>query len=242
LRPLTAAELLQIWEDGLDQPLYHKSAMLLVAACAPADWDTVVQWPVGRRDGLLLQLRQAIFGTNLENTAFCPGCSEQVEWEMKTTHLLVSIPLESREIPVFTLDSAPFNLRFRLPNTQDFFDKTALQHPFQLTRNCILGAEKNGTSCAAVDLPDKVLQEVDNRMEAEDPQANLTFQLQCPSCQQLWENVFDIMTYLWIEIDNWAKHLLQEVFVLARAFGWSERDIISMSSTRRQFYLEMLRT
>ena len=34
----------------------------------------------------------------------------------------------------------------------------------------------------------------------------------------------------------------QIAFVLARAFGWSERDILHLSPQRRQIYLEMLRS
>jgi hypothetical protein len=35
-----------------------------------------------------------------------------------------------------------------------------------------------------------------------------------------------------------AKAYLNEVHMLAWAYGWREADILAMSSARRQFYLE----
>jgi len=51
---------------------------------------------------------------------------------------------------------------------------------------------------------------------------------------------FDILTYLWSEIEDWAQRLLLEVHTLALAYGWSERDILAMSPRRRRLYLEMV--
>jgi len=33
---------------------------------------------------------------------------------------------------------------------------------------------------------------------------------------------------------------LSDVHTLARAYGWRERDILTLSPTRRQFYLNMV--
>jgi hypothetical protein len=65
--------------------------------------------------------------------------------------------------------------------------------------------------------------------------------LTCPNCCNQWEGQFDIASYLWTEINTWARHMLQEVYLLARAFGWSEYAILTMSPQRRQLYLEMIR-
>ena len=47
------------------------------------------------------------------------------------------------------------------------------------------------------------------------------------------------MSFLWTEIEAWAWRMLSDVHTLARAYGWGERDILALSPTRRQFYLEM---
>jgi hypothetical protein len=50
----------------------------------------------------------------------------------------------------------------------------------------------------------------------------------------------DIARYLWDELDDWAQDLLAEVDVLARHYAWSERDILSLTPIRRQFYLDLV--
>ena len=44
------------------------------------------------------------------------------------------------------------------------------------------------------------------------------------------------------EIHAWAKRTLREVHTLASAYGWSEREILSMSAVRRALYLEMVQS
>jgi hypothetical protein len=51
---------------------------------------------------------------------------------------------------------------------------------------------------------------------------------------------FDIISFFWKEIDHWVKHLLLDVHVLAKAYGWSENDILEISPWRRRIYLEMI--
>ena len=219
--------------------MLQKSLLLLTASCPPADWDTVVQWPVGTRDGLLIQFREQFFGDRMVNNAICPACSETLEWDMKTSDLLAQKTVEWTEIPVFSAQFEAFYLQFRLPNSADFLGNFS-EKPFQLIRNCIVSAQKKGKDCTVEVLPENMLQLLESRMETEDPNANLVFNLTCPTCTHRWQVVFDILTYLWKELDVWARQRLQEVFILARAFGWSEYDILSMSAKRRQFYLEMV--
>jgi len=65
-------------------------------------------------------------------------------------------------------------------------------------------------------------------------------ELSCPVCRQNWRLSFDIGAFLWAEINSLAKRLLREVHTLARAYGWREADILSMSATRRQAYIELV--
>ncbi len=51
---------------------------------------------------------------------------------------------------------------------------------------------------------------------------------------------FDILSYLWTEIEDWAQRLLVDVHTLAVSYGWSERDILALSPRRRRMYLELL--
>jgi hypothetical protein len=78
------------------------------------------------------------------------------------------------------------------------------------------------------------------RMAEYDPQAEVLLNVECPDCNYNWQVVFDIVSFFWAEIASQAKRLLHEVHILALAYGWREADILSLSATRRQFYLEMV--
>jgi hypothetical protein len=93
----------------------------------------------------------------------------------------------------------------------------------------------------AVDLlPADVLGAVEDQMAAADPQADVRLALSCPACGHQWQEVFDIVSFLWGEVQAWALRLLREVHTLASAYGWSEADILALSPQRRQMYLEMV--
>ena len=83
-------------------------------------------------------------------------------------------------------------------------------------------------------------------MESPAGRSNLTIlawvlALACPACGHRWQSVFDIAAFLWREIDAWAQRTLRDVHALARGYGWHESDILALTATRRQIYLEMIR-
>jgi hypothetical protein len=76
-------------------------------------------------------------------------------------------------------------------------------------------------------------------MAQHDPDADVRITLACPACGDRSQAHFDIVSYLWSELDDWAQRVLADVHVLARAYGWSEDAILALSPSRRQIYLEM---
>ena len=77
------------------------------------------------------------------------------------------------------------------------------------------------------------------QIAASDPQADTRINLTCPECRHAWSEVFDIASFFWAEVDALARRTLREVNVLARVYGWAERDILALSPSRRQIYLAM---
>jgi hypothetical protein len=89
-------------------------------------------------------------------------------------------------------------------------------------------------------LPADVIEAITTHMAETDPQADVQFDLTCPACGHRWLAAFDVMAFLWNEIDTWARRVLRDVHVLASAYGWSEADILSMGAMRRQAYLDLI--
>ncbi|MGB8340820.1 MAG: hypothetical protein WCE51_04455 [Chthoniobacterales bacterium] len=86
---------------------------------------------------------------------------------------------------------------------------------------------------------DETIAAVSRAMLETDPQAEITLRLTCPSCRHEWELLFDIVQFFWTEISAQAQRLLREIDILARTYGWTEREILSLPTQRRQTYLEL---
>jgi len=89
-------------------------------------------------------------------------------------------------------------------------------------------------------LPEKNLKKVNEKKEKGEPQADIKNYLQCPNCCYRWNAIFDIATFLWAELNQWAEQMLYTIHRLAINYGWSESEILQLSPTRRQLYLGML--
>jgi hypothetical protein len=104
----------------------------------------------------------------------------------------------------------------------------------------VLSAQRDGADIAVAALPGEVVAAVAARMAEADPQAEVQLALTCPVCAYRWQATFDILSFFWQEINDWAQRILREVHTLATAYGWREADILALSPRRRQFYLEMV--
>ena len=82
---------------------------------------------------------------------------------------------------------------------------------------------------------------VGERMAAADPLAEIMLHFACPACKSVCEETLDLAAFLWAELEALGRRLALEVHTLATAYGWSEREILSLSEPRRRLYLEMVR-
>lgn len=241
---LGAEQLLNVWEQGLNQPLLQRALMLLVAAFPDRSPDGFATLSIGERDLLLMQLRERLFGQQLSNTAVCPQCNERTEWQSRIADFVIDTERSDTQADRFELQTEGYQLRFRLPNSLDIAavanaggTENAAQ---QLLLRCVLEVKRGGVNCATEPLPEVVIQALTERIESLDPRADIRIHLTCPGCGHSWCALFDIASFLWAEINGWAERTLQMVYRLAAAYGWSEQDILNLSPVRRQLYLGMV--
>jgi hypothetical protein len=172
----------------------------------------------------------------------CPECGERLELSFTASELRAEGRAETR--PLIALNSGDFEVEFRLPNSLDLAALSEQQdvsggNRFLLER-CLLSAREKQEERNLEQLPAEVLESVVEEMARLDPQADVRLSLSCPQCQHRWQTIFDIVSFFWSEINTWAARLLQEVHVLASAYGWREEEILSLSPWRRQAYLELI--
>jgi hypothetical protein len=243
MQPLSALELLETWEQGWGLAPVHRALALLAAAFPEESYEALAQRPIGRRNALLLRVREWLFGRQVVGAAFCPACGEQLELNFTTTELC---PPPGDEDPPDTLllQHEEYGVHFRLPNSLDLDAIPAGSDPAAirqlLLRRCLVAAQKAGKATAADQLPATVLDELVARMEEVDPQANIQLALACPNCGHEWQASFDILAYLWRELEDWAVRTLGDVHRLAATYGWRESDILNMTPWRRQIYLDLI--
>ncbi len=248
MRSLNATEMLDVWEHGLNQPNLQRGLILLAAASPELDPDAVAKLSIGVRDTRLLQLREWMFGSNLNNTALCPQCGERVEWEGNTRDFIKHALVEDDAVEEYDLEMDNYHVRFRLPNSLDMVSIMGLAESDNSNANNKLATQAllerciitNESSSNVGDLPDNVLDALSGKIEALDPLAVISTTLTCPECSHQWVSLFDIASFLWAEINAWAERTLLTIKQLASAFGWTESEILGLSPFRRQLYLEMV--
>ena len=240
MRSMGTAQVLSVWERGAVQAP-TTGAMLLLAAAYPEVPEPLSDLPVGRRDALLLTLRERLFGPRIESVVSCPRCQEQTELAFAVDDIRAEGPGGDCEEPL-TMNVGEYRVQFRLPTVADIDalgDNPQVDRRVLLER-CLLAACRSGETQTSEQLPDSVVDAIAGRMAEYDPQADVQVSLVCPACGHTWQAVFDIVSFLWQETTTWAYRILQEVHQLAVSYGWSERDILAMSPLRRQMYLSML--
>jgi hypothetical protein len=248
VKPLNDRELLQLWERGLPLHPLDRGLLALSAVLPDVSVDALADWPLGRRNTALIELRCSCFGRRLRGWTACPRCAEKLEFELDGPVLLERAPHgESTDrIEVGGHE-------FRLPTTRDVASILRSESDIdgaarQLAENCrIRAAMPNGEASPSSDRGELrafapiALDDIEARMSLADPMAEILIQIPCPACGVGHESVLDIVSFFWTELEAHVKRLLREVHELATAYGWTENGVLSLSDQRRAVYLDMVR-
>jgi hypothetical protein len=238
---LSAAEVLDLWDDCAGQSLARRGLRFLMAACPGMSTDALASLTVGERDARLLALRQALWGPEMVAVATCPACRERIEMTLDARQFLARSGTPRAD--ALSLRIAGYDVTFRLPTSLDLIALTeradVVDSRDALLKLCLVSARDGEASLAHDDpVPEEVVAGVVQAVADADPLADIQLAVNCPTCRHQWRVGFDIVSFLWTEIEAWALRILREVHTLASAYGWHERDILNLSSMRRRFYLE----
>lgn len=220
---LSAAELLALWETARPQHRLDRALTILAAATPGASRDFLADLSIGERDARLLQLRALILGSRAEGFTECPRCSVRIEFPFDTAAFA---PPEERA-------PAHSDSGIRPVTSRDLAAVVAAPDEKEALRILL-------RRCAGTDSPNESAEALSEQILAADPQAEITLQLHCPACAHRWGLLFDIADFFWMEISAQAQRLLREIDALARAYGWTESEILRLPAQRRQTYLELI--
>lgn len=238
-------EILRVWEAGVTQAPLERALTILAFAQQEESREDLAQLPIGRRDARLLRVREKNFGAWLKGFAECPSCRERLEFGFDLTTLL-AVDHEEEHVPEQQFETAEHVVRFRLPTSVDLAALAACTETEAARRmllaRCVLSVCQKGDDAEipSASLPEALTAALAVEMQARDPHAVVQFNLTCAACGQAWQSPFDVLTFLWAEIQAQARRLLREIHLLAWAYGWREAEILALSPRRRQAYLEMV--
>ncbi|MGW1608061.1 T4 family baseplate hub assembly chaperone [Streptomyces sp. NPDC002285] len=236
-----AAELLATWEAGLAEAPTGRALLLHRTARPDVDAATLPVLPVGEREADLFALRRALFGERMQVRLGCAACGEDMEFDLDAGEFARS--LGGRDGPgdsVVRVQQDGWDVQFRLPGAADLTAAARAADPrAALLARCLVSAVRAGAAVPAEDLPVPVQRRIAEAVEAADPGADVTLNIACPECGEATRAELDIASYLWTELDTWARDLLLDVHLLATSYGWSEPEIMALSPLRRRYYLEL---
>jgi hypothetical protein len=212
---LSAAGTLDLWQEAEGRGPVGRSLVLAAVSGRPVD--ELAALPIGRRDALLLELHA---DETLDATAACPTCGEQAEFSVETAALLARAD-----------DARP--AEWRPPDSNDVAAAAATGDAEAAER--ILLERCAGTAELS---PDERATVVVAIAEA-DPLAEVLVDVSCPACSEEFVADLDIGAFVWATVRARALRLLLDVDALARAYGWTEAEVLALGDRRRDAYLRL---
>jgi hypothetical protein len=235
MKPLNNRDCLELWEQGAALHPLDRGLLALGAALHGTSDTLLADWPMGRCNAALLELRCASFGPQLRAWTACTQCKERLEFALDGRELTPSNAVGDRE------RAEPIVLngqRYRLPTVRDLARAAQESDPGSAAALLVEACRVSGEltqPCASADI-----EELERQMALADPLAEIVIDLECPACGHENHSPLDIASFLWTEIAARAKRLLRDVHVLAAAYGWTEHAVLALSDQRRAFYLELV--
>jgi hypothetical protein len=195
-----------------------------------AEEDALWNWDIVSRLQALLNIALASSLEALEVTEPCRHCQRVVSLELP----LVDFLQATSTGPIRCKTPAGDVLALRLPTGAD-------------QRRWLEQGEK-GAGDMAFDLledtaphSEDLLAAIEAALVDADPLTALNLQSDCPYCETEMRIPFDLEAELLRQFRVRQTQRLGDVHRLARAYHWSEDDILGLPEFRRQFYLSCLR-
>lgn len=235
-------ELLDTWEAGLAASDADRALLLHALARPSLDTSRLLNTPVGCRDADMLTLRALLFGELAQVRLRCADCAEELEFALEIRQLLTRDgPAEDADEPI-EVALGEWAVRFRLPTPADLLavgQSAPAEARSLLMERCVVTVTRDAQPASAANLPAEVQEKLAEAVAQADPDADLRLDAPCPACGHHTSAVVDAASFLWAELDAWARGILAEVHLLASTYGWTEPEVLALSPRRRRHYLEL---
>ncbi len=187
------------------------------------------------RDRLLAHLHVLTYGPHVDSTTTCKRCGERFDLDFSLPALLSHL-LQPRSGPHRLAADGTCRLEdgrcFRLPTGQDELavgDSPGASAAQALLERCMVEGDLGEGTTAIEEVMDQVA-----------PLVSLGIDAVCPQCGHEQQFNFDIQSYLLSALLQEHPRLYQEIHTLARGYGWSLAEILSLTRTQRRTFVALL--
>lgn len=227
---LNAETLIDLAELATQLSAGQWSLALLQAAFPQAVRDDLLDLPVGTRDRLIMAVRTRLVAAPLRSEPECTDCGARFELTLKPEDLGLG-PDAGQTDPgarAALIEGKELMLRpVRLSDLIAVETIADIPQAAQLLAKRVCDSELSGFPVEALE---GVLEELD-------PAADIWLNTQCPECGAEHSLAFDPVHYTAQELRQSAQQILRDVVDIARAFHWSEHDILALPYSRRAYYV-----
>jgi hypothetical protein len=202
------------------------------AALAADEAGNLTAW---ERDRLLAVLYTRIYGPRIDTTIHCQSCESLFDVDFILQTLMDDLAPEE----IFRDGEDGFfisqhGVHFRLPTGDDecaVFGLPPEQAVVELLQRCLADSAPLDADTAA---------EVQKAMQALSPVVNVDLDAKCPECGQAQVVQFDLQRYLLTALMNDRRQLVQEIHLLASAYGWSLSEILNLTRSQRRAFVALV--
>jgi hypothetical protein len=227
---------------------------------SPVPPEVARQLLVADRQYLLLQLRQAAFGSMVRAHLACPwpDCGQRVTIDFSIADIPIeqatprapthTMTLSAAAVGAETVSPAAGEVVFRLPTGADqeaLSDLLAHDEGEALTMLLARCVQRIGDQVAPG--PDRIAglsllarAEIEMRMREVAPRVEQRMEAKCTECGRTFLAPFDVQRFFLGELRTDGDLLYREVHYLAYHYHWSEREIMEMTRDRRRRYIDVL--
>ncbi len=227
LRPPNGADELAIHGSG------YRDAVALVAALAVEGPDTPVasdlfDLPVCDMDVVIAHLYRDLFGDVAEARCTCAVCGKPFEFELPVAPMCNAAPVTHQGVE--RTGEMKFRLAggtvLRLPVVRDLF--VAPQHRNDdLHSRLVIGPGEDAAEA------------VDAALARLTPAALDAVDTRCASCGAAQTVEFDLASFLMKCLARERDFVMREVHIIARAYGWSLSEILSLTRPLRHGFVRL---